>query len=146
MLVDGSIFPAVKSMAWARYKKTANALKLHLSFNLNKMIPAEFITTDANYSERTFLKDILKEGITYICDRGYLCFKTFKAICDKGAFFIIRSKANLKHVVRESFVVDLPDSIKGLLQDVKDMRIVFKNDKNRGKNEKKIEYRMITFF
>ena len=81
MLVDGSIFPAVKSMTWASYKKTANALKLHLAFNLNKMIPAEFITADANYSERKFLKDILKEGITYICDRGYMGFKTFKAIC-----------------------------------------------------------------
>ena len=145
MLVDGSIFPAVKSMTWASYKKTANALKLHLAFNLNKMIPAEFITADANYSERKFLKDILKEGITYICDRGYLCLKTFKAICDKGAFFIIRSKSNLKHVVRERLVVDLPANIIGLLQDVKDMRIVFKNDKNRDKNNKKIEYRMITF-
>jgi hypothetical protein len=28
---------------------------------------------------------------------------------------------------------------------VTDMRIVFKNDKNRDKNDKKIEYRMITF-
>jgi hypothetical protein len=145
MLVDGSIFPAVKSMTWASYKKTANALKLHLAFNLNQMIPAEFITAAANYSERKFLKDILKKGITYICDRGYLCFKTFKAICDKGAFFIIRSKLNLKHVVKECLVVDLPANIKGLLQDVKDMRIVFKNDKNMGKNKKKIEYRMITF-
>ena len=145
MLVDGSVFPAIKSMAWASYKKTANALKLQLAFNLNQMIPAEFITTDANYSEKKFLRDILKKGITYICDRGYLCFKTFKAICDKGAFFIIRSKSNLKHVIKECLVVDLPANIKGLLQDVKDMRIVFKNDKNMGKNKKKIEYRMITF-
>ena len=145
MLVDGSVFPAIKSMAWASYKKTANALKLQLAFNLNQMIPAEFITTDANYSEKKFLRDILKKGITYICDRGYLCFKTFKAICDKGAFFIIRSKSNLKHVIKECLVVDLPANIKGLLQDVKDMRIVFKNDKNRDKENNKIEYRMITF-
>ena len=51
----------------------------------------------------------------------------------------------MKHVVKERLVVDLPANIKGLLQDVKDMRIVFKNDKNMGKNKKKIEYRMITF-
>ncbi len=137
MLVDGSIFPAIKSMAWASYKKTANALKLHLAFNLNQMIPAEFITTEANYSEKKFLNDILTQGITYICDRGYLCFKTFKAICENGAFFIIRSKSNLKHIVKEHLVVNLPVNIQGLLQDVKDMRIVFKNDKNRGKNKKK---------
>ena len=145
MLVDGSIFPAIKSMTWACYKKTANALKLHLAFNLNSMIPAEFISTDANYSEKKFLRDIIKEGITYICDRGYLCFRTFKHICNKGAFFIVRSKSNLKHTVKEYFEVDLPVKIKGLLEEVKDTKIVFKNDKNRDKNDKKIEYRMITF-
>ena len=51
----------------------------------------------------------------------------------------------MKHVVREHLVVDLPAHINGLLQDVKDMRIVFKNDKNRDKDNNKIEYRMITF-
>jgi len=145
MLVDGSIFPAIQSMAWATYKKTANALKLQLAFNLNQMIPAEFITTEANYSEKKFLKDILQQGITYICDRGYLCFNSFKAICEKGAFFIIRGKSNLQHFVRKQLVVDLPAHSKGLLQDVKDMIIVFTNDTNRDKNQEKIEYRMITF-
>ncbi len=51
-LVDGSIFPAIKSMSWAAYKKTANAVKLHLAFNLNCMIPAQFICSEANASEK----------------------------------------------------------------------------------------------
>lgn len=145
MLVDGSIFPVIKTMTWASYKSTANAIKLHLSLNLNKMIPTEFICTNANYSERKFLTDILTQGITYICDRGYVGFKSFKCICEQGAFFIIRCKASVKHVVRESFVIDLPCDVIGLLQNIKDMRIVFKNDKNRNHNNEKIEYRMVTF-
>ena len=44
-LVDGSIFPNISSMDWAVYKKTKNAIRLHLSFDLNKMIPTEFIAT-----------------------------------------------------------------------------------------------------
>ena len=123
----------------------SDAIKLHLSLNLNQMIPTEFICTNANYSERRFLTDVLTQGITYICDRGYVGFRSFKAICDKGAFFIIRCKAKIRHVVRESFVVDLPYDVIELLHNVKDMRIVFKNDKNRNHNNEKIEYRMVTF-
>ena len=41
MLVDGSIFPVIKTMTWATYKSTANAIKLHLSLNLNQMVPTE---------------------------------------------------------------------------------------------------------
>ena len=37
-LADGSIFPNISSMCWARYKKTKNALRLHMSFELNRMI------------------------------------------------------------------------------------------------------------
>ena len=145
VLVDGSIFPVIKTMTWATYKSTANAIKLHLSLNLNQMVPTEFICTNANYSERKFLTDILTQGITYICDRGYAGFKTFKCICEQGAFFIIRCKASVKHVVRESFVVDLPCDVIGFFQNVKDMGIVFKNDKNRNHNNEKFEYRMVTF-
>lgn len=145
MLVDGSIFPAIKSMTWACYKKTANALKLHLVFNLNQMIPTEFISTEANYSEKKFLRNIVKAGITYICDRGYLCFKTFKTICDKGAFFIIRFKENAQYIIKEHLEIVLPDDISSWIGKVSDMRIVFKNDKNVNKNGNKMEYRMIVF-
>ena len=145
MLVDGSIFPAIKSMTWACYKETANALKLHLALNLNLMVPAEFISTAANYSEKEFLRNILKAGITYICDRGYLCFRTFKMICDKGAFFIIRYKENARYTIIEHLEMVLPDNISSWIGKVNDMRIVFKNDKNLDKNGNKMEYRMIVF-
>ena len=89
LLVDGSLFPAISTMDWASYKSTANAIKMHLAYDLGKMIPVQFLVREGNYSEKKFLSDILENGITYVCDRGYISFKIFKKICDMGAFFVI---------------------------------------------------------
>jgi len=50
--VDVSIIPAMKTVAWAKYKTSSNALKIHLVFELNRMIPMQSVSTDANTSER----------------------------------------------------------------------------------------------
>ena len=120
MLVDGSLFPAVSTMSWASYKSTANAIKLHLSFNLNKMIPVQFLAKEGNYSEKKFLKNILEKGITYICDRGYISFKIFENICDKGAFFIIRGKSNMCYSVLEHLEVYVPARFLAFITQIKD--------------------------
>lgn len=95
-LVDGSVFPTLISMDWAVYKKTKNAIRLHLSFELNRMIPIDFTGLKANSSERSFLENILEQGITYIADRGYFSFSLAAKIGDAKAFFILRVKENLK--------------------------------------------------
>ncbi|VAW29464.1 hypothetical protein MNBD_BACTEROID06-1372 [hydrothermal vent metagenome] len=139
ILVDGSILPAIKSMTWARYKKTANGIKLHLAFELNRMIPIQFFSTDANGSEKEMLRELLEEGVTYIADRGYVAFDLFKQITEQSAFFIIRVKSNMDFTVKQSLTIDLPEKWKKHLSDVKDYLIVFKGDNNQ-----KI-YRIITF-
>lgn len=139
LLVDGSLFPAFINMEWASYKSTAKAVKLHLAFSLNRMIPVEFISTEGNYSEKKFLTDILMEGITYICDRGYVGFLIFKQISDKGAFFIIRGKENLIYDVIENLTVNIPGKYLELINNVKDIKIVFIND------EHKRIYRLVVF-
>ncbi len=101
-LVDGSVFPAISSMTWASYKKKANAVKLHLSFELNRMIPVQFFSTEANASEQQTLLNMIDAGITYIADRGYVCFDLFYEICQKGAHFIIRGKCNHVYEVLET--------------------------------------------
>lgn len=139
LLIDGSLFPAMVNMEWAHYKKTANAIKLHLSFELNRMIPIQFISTEGNYSERKFLKNILEAGVTYICDRGYICFESFKEICCRGAFFIIRGKMNLQFVIKEQLTISIPDKFLKLIENVSDIKIVFTNDINQ------LTYRIIKF-
>ncbi len=95
-LVDGSIFPTLRSMDWAAYRKTKKAIRLHLSFELNRMLPVEFIGLKANSSERKFLLSILQTGVTYIADRGYFSFAVAAKIEAAKAFFILRIKNNIK--------------------------------------------------
>jgi hypothetical protein len=138
-LVDGSIFPTISSMDWATYTKYKNGIKLHLSFDLNRMIPTEFLTTHANSSERFFLISILKAGVTYIADRGYFSFDIGQKIKEAEAFFIIRIKENLKLEVIKSLNISFLEKIPSCFDNVKDELIRFTNDKHDE------EYRLISF-
>jgi hypothetical protein len=140
ILKDGSIFPAIKTMDWAIYKSSKNAIKLHLSFELNRMIPVQFICTDANGSERKVLAALLEVGVTYIADRGYASFAVFEQIAKQQAFFIIRIKYNIKYALSESLVVNgISENWLPFLSEITDSLIVFSKDKQ------KLVYRLVTF-
>jgi len=127
--VDGSLIPALQTMSWAKYKKSANALKIHLALNLNRMIPVQIISTDANTSERKMLAQLLEAGVTYIADRGYLSFKMIRQVIEKQAFFIFRMKSNWKYSVEEALDVCIPDQWEGFVHEVTDQKISFCNEK-----------------
>lgn len=139
LLVDGSLFPAICTMDWAKYKEGANALKMHLSFELNRMIPVQFLCTEGNYSEKKFLRDIVEKEVTYVCDRGYVSFDIFKHICNMKAFFVIRSKCNLICEKIETFEIQMPEFFLQFFDSIEDMAVVFKNDPNQ------ILYRVVRF-
>ena len=139
LLVDGSLFPAISTMDWACYKSTANAIKMHLAYDLGKMISVQFLVREGNYSEKKFLSDILENGITYVCDRGYISFKIFKKICNNSAFFVIRGKNKMQYIVQEQLIVDIPDQFLAFINKVIDIKVTFKNDKNTN------SYRIVKF-
>jgi len=39
---------------WKFPKSTANAIKMHLAYDLGKMIPVQFLAREGNYSEKKF--------------------------------------------------------------------------------------------
>jgi hypothetical protein len=125
--VDGSLVPAIQSMAWAKYKSTANALKINVAFELNRMIPVQIITADANTSERKMLAQLLEAGATYIADRGYLSFKMIRQIIENQAFFIFRMKSNWKYTIEQTLDVSIPEKWQGFVHDVTDQKIIFRN-------------------
>lgn len=127
-VVDGSLFPAVSKMTWAGYKKCANAVKLHMSFSLNRMIPVNFLISEGKYSEKKFLASAAEDGSTYICDKGYVSFEIFKYILDAGAYFIIRGKSNLKFSVKELLTADIPVEMMRFFKNISDSVIVLCND------------------
>ncbi len=126
-LVDGSLFPTIKSIHWATYKKNKNAIKLHLAFELNRMLAVEFMVTNGNFNERSFVLSILKAGITYVMDRGYMSFPLLEKIDKMKAFFVIRAKENLQFTVVKIQTIGL-GMPKNMFVSVFDALVTLSND------------------
>ena len=138
--VDGSIFPAIASMLWAEYTSTHKAIRLHLCFELNRMIPAHFLVDTGNSNERNALLQMLEAGVTYIADRGYLSFSLLAAIAAAKAFFVIRAKVNLVYTRVERLPVDLPSTVQHIFRHVTDQRVRLTNAKDHP------TYRLVSFY
>ena len=136
--VDGSLFPVIQSMLWAEYTKDHQALKLHLCFELNRMIPVDFQVGNGNSSEREALLNMAVAGVTYIADRGYMSFKLCKDLVEKQAFFVFRVKENLIFTVTETLEFSMPESTEHF-DSVSDELIRYTNDKS------KAIYRLVRF-
>lgn len=106
--IDGSLFPALTRMVWAEYKSKRQAIKLHLCFELNRMVAVQFVVDAGNSSEREALRQMLQAGVTYIADRSYVCFPLLADIVAAEAHFIMHMKSNLVYTVVETLTVELP--------------------------------------
>ena len=129
-VIDGSLFPTLIQMSWSEYRKAKNAFKLHLSFELNRMIPTEFLLGSGNSNERTFLASVVEAGVTYIADRGYGSFAIIAKVLQAGAYFIFRVKANLLYEAQEELAIAVGELPK-CFRNVRDEMIVFKHDKQQ---------------
>lgn len=126
-VIDGTLLPTLIQMTWTSYRAKCNAFKLHFSFELNRMIPTEFLVNHGNSCERTALLSMLVQGITYIADRGYFSFNICQQIIQKDAFFILRTKENLLFSIVQTLPVQttsIPDCFKNLT----DRIVIFNND------------------
>jgi len=140
ILFDGSLFLVFKNMEWAKYTSTCQALKMHLAYELNRMIPVQFISSEANYPERKVLMELLEAGVTYITDRGYLAFDIFQQITENKAFFIMRIRYNIRASIQMVLEVDIPESWNFCLSEVTDALVIFSGDKS------KVTYRLVCFY
>jgi hypothetical protein len=138
--VDGSLFPAIASMLWAEYRRNHQAIRLHLCFELNRMIPAHFLVDSGKSNEKKALRQMLEAEVTYIADRGYLSFPLLAAIVSAQAFFIIRAKANLVYQRAERLPVNLPGTVQHLFCHVTDQRVRLTNAQGHP------IYRLVSFY
>ena len=138
--IDGSLFPVISSMLWAEYTSKHQALKLHLCFELNRMIPVDFRVGSGNSSERDALRSVLAAGVTYIADRGYMSFQLCHEVCRAQAHFIFRTKTNLLFTVVERLPVSLPASAQGLFSQLTDELIGYDHDPHNA------PYRLVRFY
>jgi hypothetical protein len=96
-----SLFP------WARFRKHKAAVKMHTLLDLHGNIPTFISITDGKVHDVNILDEILPEpGAFYVMDRGYLDFERLYGFPSSGAFFVIRTKANVILQSRYSHAVD----------------------------------------
>ena len=102
-----SLFP------WARFRKQKGAIKLHTLLDLRGNLPSFIKITDGKVHDVNILDDLIPEpGSFYIMDRGYLDFARLYTLTQFFAFFVIRSKANLKFRRLYSHPIDKSTGLK----------------------------------
>jgi hypothetical protein len=86
-----SLFP------WARFRKAKGAIKLHTLLDLRGSIPSFISITDGKVHDVNVLDELIPEpGSIYVMDRAYLDFERLYLLNQCMAFFVIRSKINMK--------------------------------------------------
>ena len=137
LCVDGSLFPALATMYWAQYQSGSNALRLHLVFELNRMVAISILVDTGNSNERH--REMLESGVTYLLDRGYVCFALLAEIAAAGSYFVMRMKSNLNYSVVEKLEVSLPEQLGTLYSAVCDLKVCLNGSKDTPR------YRLVCF-
>ena len=80
--------------AWAPFRSTKAAIKLHTLLDLRGAIPAFIHISDGKLHDVNVL-DLLafEAGAFYVMDRGYVDFARLHALHQAGAFFVTRAKS-----------------------------------------------------
>lgn len=96
-----SLFP------WAGYSQTGAGVRIHTLLDLRGNIPSFVEITDAKVNDVLILDLLIPEaGSFYIMDRGYLDFKRLYILHQSLAFFVVRSRTNIKSRRLYSHAVD----------------------------------------
>jgi len=94
-------------MDWAHGKYSKGAVKMHTLLSLKGSIPTFIHVTDGKYHDVNALDEIevLPEAV-YVMDKAYIDFKRLFQMDQKGAFFVVRAKSNLRFSAAASRKVD----------------------------------------
>ena len=93
--------------AWAPFRSTKAAIKLHTLLDLRGNIPSFIHITDGKTHEVNIMDDlVLEPGAFYLMDRGYLDFSRLFVIHEAKAFFVTRAKSN-NFVLKPQLIADL---------------------------------------
>jgi hypothetical protein len=92
---------------WAKFRQQKAAVKMHTLLDLHGNIPTFISITDDKVHDVNVLDEILPEvGAFYVMDRGYLDFERSYIFTLSAAFFVVRTKSNVRLQRRYSHPVD----------------------------------------
>ena len=93
--------------AWAPFRSTKAAVKLHTLLDLRGPIPSFVFISDGKLHDVNILDQLEPEpGAFYVMDRGYIDFERLARFHHAGSFFVTRAKSNFKAERRYSHPVD----------------------------------------
>ena len=96
-----SLFP------WADFRSTKAAVKMHTLLDLRGSIPSFIHISDGKMGDALALDLITPEaGSIYVMDRGYVDFCRLYVFHQAGAFFVTRTKINMRYHRVYSHTVD----------------------------------------
>ena len=110
--VDGSEFPVFNGMTLPKTKETLKSVKLHLKFQLNRLVVSDFLLGQTEPDERAALRKMLTEGVTYVLDRGYMAFSLLKQTIEAKAFLVMRAYNNIVVETVEERDITVPEYIR----------------------------------
>lgn len=86
-----SLFP------WAEFRETKAAVKMHTLLDLQGSIPAFIVVTTGKVHDVKVLDDVPLEADSIVTmDKAYIDFKRLYTLHQKGVFFVVRAKDNLR--------------------------------------------------
>ena len=92
---------------WAKFRQHKAAVKLHTLLDLHGNIPTFIGITEGKLHDVNILDKLLLEaGAFYVMDRGYVDFGRLYSFTLSAAFFVTRTKSNIRLQRRYSLPVD----------------------------------------
>ena len=99
-------------LRWAHFCRTKGAIKLHTLLDIRGPIPAFIHISDGKMHDAHALEEIpIEAGSFYVMDRGYLDFGRLYAMKQTGAYFVIRSRNNLRYVRLRSLAKEVGSGV-----------------------------------
>jgi len=125
--------------AWAKFRTTKAAVKLHTLLDLRGAIPSFIHISDGKLHDVNVLDVLIAEpGAFYVMDRGYLDFERLYRLDQAGSFFVTRAKSNFRFKRVYSRSVDRST---GLLCDQEIELVVFYSQQDYPARLRRIRYR-----
>jgi len=96
-LIDASLIKlSLAAYAWAEYRQTSGAAKMHAVLEWSRRIPSQLVLTPGKVHDANPAVTVKWEaGWTYVQDRGYVSFKRLQQILQAYAHFVVRLKRGL---------------------------------------------------
>jgi hypothetical protein len=84
--------------AWAHYKTTKGAIKLHTRIDADNQFPEKLILTDGTVHDVKIMDYLCdKSGVIYTMDKGYIDYNSWYTIALHDSWFVTRMKTNCVH-------------------------------------------------